>query len=466
MLDIPIGPGAGWGRIGIPTSGRRAWDENQDLAIGLFVPKVILTEVIGPAYERTLVNPIVFRKDRQGEAGRLDSGEVRPTLGPGRRRGHNRNCGRDREFGNGTRPDRERWAAGVFSRIPLLFLLTIMVVTVLFYMTMMVSYLAKSRERDSSLMRTRGVGLAELLRLYTVEGIVMCLLAFILGPLIAFGAIAVIGLVPPSGDDGAELLLVRAEPLAFAIGVGVALLCLFLYVAFGAAGARERSARSEGAGGTTGDDVVLSPVLPRRWPGGHRRTGLLGTPEQGTDRIQRPVHRASGKRDAAVRPILFLIVVALFFMRLFPLFVRYIGGESPGLVHLLTGLSVAGLAGAPYSSVTRTGHFPSVFAGDHRACGGSGVLRDAPFHQGSEEVGRRGAQGVAVAAYVFAGDIQPSNTLFIAEIGLLAIVPAQALYSLLAQITRARAGVAVDQPVAHGAQPPTVHVAGAGCSCS
>ena len=67
-----------------------------------------------------------------------------------------------------------------FSRIPLLFLLTIMVVTVLFYMTMMVSYLAKSRERDSALMRTRGVGIAELLRLYTLEGIVMCLLALAL----------------------------------------------------------------------------------------------------------------------------------------------------------------------------------------------------------------------------------------------------------------------------------------------
>ena len=439
VLTSQSAPAQGGEESGFPPPDGVAWDENQDLAIGLFVPKVILTEVIGPAYERTLVNPIVFGKIDKEKLGdwtaarfvqRLDRVEdevtteiAGATVSSGTVRGLIANVGR-RVF---------------FSRIPLLFLLTIMVVTVLFYMTMMVSYLAKSRERDSSLMRTRGVGLAELLRLYTVEGIVMCLLAFILGPLIAFGAIAVIGLVPPFRETtGAELLLVRAEPLALAIGVGVALLCLFLYVAFGAAGARSGLLvqKARAARPATMSffhryylDVGLVVI-----------GGLVFWELQSREQIV-----SSGlftelqvNETLLFGPILFLIVVALFFMRLFPLFVRYIGGESPGLVHLLTGLSVAGLAGGSlffgYQDGTLSeAYLPAIIA----LAVGAAYYVTHHFIKGARKWGGVGAQAVAVAAYVLTEDIQPSNTLFIAEIGLLAIVPAQALYSLLAQITRA-----------------------------
>ena len=438
VLTSQSAPAQGGAESGFPPPDGVAWDENQDLAIGLFVPKGILTEVIGPAYERTLVNPIVFGKIDKEKLGnwtaarfvqRLDRVEDEVTtevagasVSSGTVRGLIANVGR-RVF---------------FSRIPLLFLLTIMVVTVLFYMTMMVSYLAKSRERDSALMRTRGVGLAELLRLYTLEGIVMSLLAFILGPVIAFGTIAVLGLVPPFRETtGGEVLLVRAEPLAFVIGAGVALLCLFLYVAFGAAGARSGLLvqKARAARPATMSffhryylDVGLVVV-----------GGLVFWELQSREQIV-----SSGlftelqvNETLLFGPILFLIVVALFFMRLFPLFVRYIGGESPGLVHLLTGLAVGGLAGGGLFFGYQDGTLSEAYVPATIALSvGAAYYVTQRFVKGEWKWVGLGAQAAAVAVYVITGDIQSSNPLFIAEIGLLGIVPAQALYRLLALITR------------------------------
>lgn len=423
---------------GFPPPDGVEWDDNQDLAIGLFLPIETMAEVIGPANAGTLTNPIVFGKidkDRLSTwtasrfVERLDlvEGEIVDTLpgttvSSGTVHGLIANVGR-RVF---------------FSRIPLLLLLTVMVVTVLFYMTMMVSYLAKSRERDSALMRTRGVGIARLLRLYTLEGAVMCAVAVVTGPLIAFGMIALIGLVPPfRSTTGGELLLVRVEPLAFAIGAGVALTCLFLYVAFGAAGARSgllvqkaRAARPATMSFFHRYYLDVGLVIIG---------GLVFWELQSREQIV-----SSGlftelqiNETLLFGPILFLVVVALFFMRLFPLFVRYIGGESPGLIHLLTGLSVGGLAGGTLFFGFQEGLLSEAYLP------AAVVLAVAAAYYVTHRfiVGAWWWVGVAVqamlvAAYVLAEGIRPGDTLFAAEVGLLAIVPAEALYRLFSFLIR------------------------------
>ena len=43
-------------------------------------------------------------------------------------------------------------------------------------------------------------------------------------------------------------------------------------------------------------------------------------------------------------PVLLLTVVALLFMRFFPLVVRYLSGDSPALIHLIAALTLASLA--------------------------------------------------------------------------------------------------------------------------
>ncbi len=438
VLTSQSRPAQGGEESGFPPPDGVLWDDNQNLAIGLFVRIEVLTEAIGPAYERTLVNPIVFGKiDKEklsswtaaGFVQRLDLLEddiynsiAGATVSSGTVRGLIANVGR-RVF---------------FSRIPLLFLLTIMVVTVLFYMTMMVSYLAKSRERDSALMRTRGVGMSELLRLYSIEGVVMCLLAFILGPLISFATIALVGLVPPfRATTGGELLLVRADTLSFTIGAGVALLCLFLYVAFGAAGARSGLLvqRVKAARPATMSffhryylDVGLVAV-----------GGLVFWELQSREQIV-----SSGlftelqvNETLLFGPILFLVVVALFFMRLFPLFVRYIGGESRGLIHLIAGFSVVTLAGGSLFLSYQDGMLSDAYVPAALALAVGGAYYVTSRHlSGKWMWAGMAVQAAPIAGYVLTGDIQPSNTLFVAEIGLLAIVPGQVLYQLLSLVIR------------------------------
>ena len=62
VLTSQSAPAQGGEESGFPPPDGVVWDDNQDLAIGLFVPIEVMTGVIGPANERTLANPIVFGK--------------------------------------------------------------------------------------------------------------------------------------------------------------------------------------------------------------------------------------------------------------------------------------------------------------------------------------------------------------------------------------------------------------------
>ena len=64
-----------------------------------------------------------------------------------------------------------------FSGIPLLLLMTVMLLTVLYSIAMMVSYLVQSREDDVALLRSRGVSAVQLLRLYALEGATLAVTA-------------------------------------------------------------------------------------------------------------------------------------------------------------------------------------------------------------------------------------------------------------------------------------------------
>ena len=83
-----------------------------------------------------------------------------------------------------------------FTKIPLLLLLALMGVTVLFYLATVVVYLASSRERDSAVLRSRGVGILQLSRIYFLEGGAMALVAIVVGPVLAIVAVSVAGLLP------------------------------------------------------------------------------------------------------------------------------------------------------------------------------------------------------------------------------------------------------------------------------
>lgn len=424
---------------GFPPPDGVIWDPNQEYAIGLFVNRSALTEVVGSAYPGVLTNPIVFGKiDKErlsrwtatSFVKRLDllQDEIVETMpgssvSSGTVRGLIANVGR-RVF---------------FSKIPLLLLMVVMVVTVLFYMTMMVSYLARSRERDSALMRTRGVGLAQLLRLYSLEGIVMVVSALAIGPFIAFGTVAAIGFVPPFRDiTGGEFLLVKIEPFAFLVAGAVASLCLVLYVGFGAAGTlsgllvqRIRAARP-----------ATMSFFHRYYLDG----GLVGIGGLVFWELQNREQIVSSGLFTELQvnetllfgPILFLIVVALVFMRLFPLFVRFIGGESSALVHLLTSVSVVTLAGGLLFFARRDGALSDAYQTAGLVLAVGAVYFAANRFRSRLWVWWLGvvAQGGLVVAVLLTERIGTDSPVFALTIAFVAVVPAQVAYFFLYRLTR------------------------------
>ena len=234
-----------------------------------------------------------------------------------------------------------------FSRAPLLLLAAVTVMTVLFFLAMVASQLAQRKEGDASLLRTRGVGTLQLLRLYAVEGLLMTAVAVVVAPFLAMGAVALAGLLPHFRDTtGGAPLPVEIGPAPFLLAAGAGLLCLLIYVVSGALGTRRGLLVHK-----------LRSSRPPTMPFFHRYYVDLALVSLGGLvfwELRSRGYLISGGLFSDVQvdetmllaPVLFLVAVALLFMRLFPLLVRFISGESPALVHLLVAATILVLAPA------------------------------------------------------------------------------------------------------------------------
>ena len=233
-------------------------------------------------------------------------------------------------------------ARAFFARVPMVLLLAVLAVTVAFYLGMMISYLVQSREDDHALIRTRGFGLTALVRVYSFEGILITATAVVLAPLLAIALVAVAGLTPHFRDlTGGDLLPIVPQIIPFIVAWVVGLLCLAAVVLpsvltahGGVLAQRFRAARPP-----------VASLLHRF----HLDVALLVVGGLVFWELQARGAVVSGglfgevdiNETLLLAPVLFLIAVALLFMRLFPLFVSYVGGESPALLNVITTVSLA-----------------------------------------------------------------------------------------------------------------------------
>lgn len=240
-----------------------------------------------------------------------------------------------------------------FSRVPLLLLQAVMVATVLFFLVMMVSYLVKSREADAALLRTRGVGLTQLFQIYAIEGLVMTVVAMILSPFLAMIGVAVAGKLPFfEGMTNGDFLPLVIDRTPFVVAAITGVACFTLYTV-------------PAVIGTRGGLLVhkLRSSRPPAIPFVHRYYFDVGFLAIGGlifwELYNRGQILAGGlfknvevNEAFLLAPVLFLLVVALLFLRLFPILLRYVTGESPILVHVLVGLAVVPLGvGIPYREI-------------------------------------------------------------------------------------------------------------------
>ena len=406
--------------------------------IPLFVTRQSMIEAFGRTFPGTMVGPISFiRLDKKRLKGwstsetvrrlrdfQTDAGDLMP--------------GTEVAAGGASRMIGDIERRSFFTKVPLLLLLAILVVTVLLFLSMTVSLLVQNRESDAALWKTRGADAWQVLRLYVQEGLAMTAAAVVIAPFLALGTVAMAGKLPYFTEMTAgSMLPVRLEPPVFIGAAAAGILCVAIFAALGMPAAR---------GGLLTLKLRLSrppttPLFHRYfvdvvilvlggvvfWELSSRGQlvsgGLFGEVE---------VNEAM-----LLAPVLFLIMVALVFMRFFPLLVSYFSGESPVLTHLLVAATVAilGLGIAvrelldgnalawlgPVAVLLTLGAVYWV----------TGRVRHSWLRLGGMLL-----QVALVAAFLVQEPPTPSGVFFVPAVALIAIVPAQLMFQLLRGLNR------------------------------
>ena len=327
------------------------------------------------------------------------------------------------------------------SSVPLLLLMAATAMAALYFLFMAAALFAPKREADVALFRSRGASGWRMARLYLAEGAAMVAVAALIAPFLAIFGVWTAGFLPYFSDiTGGSPLPVEPSWRPFAAAALAGAVCLAVFVLPGALGARAglseqrvRSARPPDAPFVQRHyiDVMLLAVggvlFWELWARGELASGgLFGQ---------------TGVNEALLAaPALFLIAVGLLFFRAFPMFVRFIGGESAALVHLAAAIALPVLAAAVAFVEIRSGD-PTGWIPEIAALAGFGAAYRAAA-SASAGFGARAfwiaAQTALAAAFFYMRPPNPDDhaAIFICSIALAALVPAQIAFYALARLAR------------------------------
>ena len=411
-------------------------DEPPPPPVALFVTSAALVNAVGPAFPGTLVDPVWYITANVGPlkewslsetSRRLDAFESdivdsipRASVTTGPIRGLVQNV-------------RKR---GFFAALPLALIGILMLATLLLYLWLAVSYLARSRERDAALLRSRGVGILQLTRIYAVEGLGMTVVAAALAPFVAMAIVASAGKAPYFADiTGGEWLSLRVGLAPYLASVSFALLCVIILVASTVSGAASgllaqklKSARPPAL--TLLHRYYLDVALIAAgalvfWELQSRGEFLAGG----------VFKEVEVNETLLLTPVLFLVAVVLVFLRFFPILMRYISGESPTVVHVLAATAVTSMIAVLALRAIQDGGAVLIPAALTLAVGAvywTTVRLDRTYKRLIGIV----VQAVLVAGLMTLEPLAREGTLFGPTVAILALVPAQIGYMLLSRSRR------------------------------
>lgn len=120
----------------------------------------------------------------------------------------------------------------VFARIPMILMATILLTIVTYYLVMAAGILAGRRRDEIGILRSRGISLAQMARLYGLEAAILVGIPVVLGPFISVALISQAGRFPPfDGITGGGTLPVSLEWDQFLFSLVAGLVALTLLVA-------------------------------------------------------------------------------------------------------------------------------------------------------------------------------------------------------------------------------------------
>lgn len=235
-----------------------------------------------------------------------------------------------------------------FTRLPLFALMLQVVGIALYYLVMVSTMLIERQSGEIALLRSRGASSRQVVAVYAIEGTILCGAAALIGPFVAKLGIAVLGYTPPfqslSGDSALGVHLSR---LAFGAAAGGAALAFaaLLIPAWRAARQSTIDYKHSLARPQTQPlflryylDLVLVGVGAFLFYQ-LREKGSLVTEKLFGDLSADPLLLAS--------PTLFMLMVALVFLRLFPLALRFVAWATRRLESPTVALGLNRMTRAP-----------------------------------------------------------------------------------------------------------------------
>lgn len=223
-----------------------------------------------------------------------------------------------------------------FSKIPMFIIMVLIGVVILYYVVTLSSLLVEQQRGEIALLRSRGASSGQILVVFILEGATISLLAILVAPLLASTVISLMGFTPAfaglSGNDRLDVTITSGAYLMSALG-GLLSFAALLIPAVQASRIGVTRHRQQSARPTEQPFyqryyldmmlLVVSIFLFRQLSeqGSLVATGLFG--EFAINQVLLAV------------PALILVAFALVLLRLFPLSIRYLSGDSPSLMHLI-----------------------------------------------------------------------------------------------------------------------------------
>lgn len=212
------------------------------------------------------------------------------------------------------------------NRVPMLVVTALLLLAVLYYVVTLASLLTDARREEISLLRSRGAAGWQIGVIYTFEGIALAAIGVVLGPLLALGAVALVGIIPPFADlNGGKLLPVELTGQAYSVALvagGISFLALLVPAAqaarVGLLQERRRAARPPSVSVVQKyylDLMLLGLVLLLFWQ----------LSKHGSFAAQRLFGEESVDQLILVMPALFMLAAGIVLLRIFPVTMGLLG---------------------------------------------------------------------------------------------------------------------------------------------
>ncbi|MFN0146100.1 MAG: ABC transporter permease [Dehalococcoidia bacterium] len=235
-----------------------------------------------------------------------------------------------------------------FTRLPLFALMIQIVGIVMFYLMMVSTMVVERQAGEIALLKSRGAGTRQIMTVFGIEGLGIALLATILGPFIAAASIKALGLTPSFEDlSHGELLSVPLTPLSFMLAAagGLMAMAALMWPAYRACRysiTHYKQQLSRPPSQSAFLKYYLDLVLVAAGAFAFyqlRQKGTFVTESLFGDLSADPILLAT--------PTLFMVMVALVFLRLFPLVLRLVLWLTRSLSGATISLGLTRMARSP-----------------------------------------------------------------------------------------------------------------------